>query len=475
MEHRFDAFVIFAEMRTGSNFLEENLNDYAALSCLGELFNPHFIGHDGVKSAHGVSLAQREGDPLALLRIVKSGAPRLCGFRFFHDHDPRVLKAILPDPGIAKIILTRNPLDAFVSRQIARETGQWRLGDGSRAKTATVALNTAEFLTHLDQITAFQRQLLHALQTSGQTAYYIHYDDLNDVDVLNGLTRFLGVDEPKKNVSRKTKVQNPRPLQEKIANFSEVEAALADRDWLALSRTPNFEPRRGRAVPSFVAGAAAPLIFQPVPSGPNHRVEAWMAALDGVEEDALRRGFFQKSLRQWKRRHTHHRSFTMLPHPVERLHRVFARHILPADGPNVFKKIRAVLHRHYDVSLPNEGQHDAHDPDAQRSRLLAFAKFVKKNLSGQTSIRVDEAWASQGEVLRGMAEMQLPDMILREHDAQRGLAYLAEEIGRSAPPINPGVDNAPVPLLDYYDERVEAAVRDAYQRDYMMFGFARWQ
>lgn len=41
---RFDSFVMFAEMRTGSNFLEANLNAMPGVTCHGEMFNPHFIG-----------------------------------------------------------------------------------------------------------------------------------------------------------------------------------------------------------------------------------------------------------------------------------------------------------------------------------------------------------------------------------------------------------------------------------------------
>ena len=36
----FTSFVMFAGMRTGSNFLEANLNALPGVSCLGEVFNP---------------------------------------------------------------------------------------------------------------------------------------------------------------------------------------------------------------------------------------------------------------------------------------------------------------------------------------------------------------------------------------------------------------------------------------------------
>ena len=54
MSDRFDSFVVFAEMRTGSNFLEANLNAIDGLSCLGEVFNPHFIGYPNAEDVLGI-------------------------------------------------------------------------------------------------------------------------------------------------------------------------------------------------------------------------------------------------------------------------------------------------------------------------------------------------------------------------------------------------------------------------------------
>ena len=41
---RFTSFIVLAGMRTGSNFLEANLNQFPDLKSYGELFNPHFVG-----------------------------------------------------------------------------------------------------------------------------------------------------------------------------------------------------------------------------------------------------------------------------------------------------------------------------------------------------------------------------------------------------------------------------------------------
>ena len=65
-------------------------------------------------------------------------------------------------------------------------------------------------------------------------------------------------------------------------------------DQFNLTRTPNFEPRRGPAVPSYVAAANAPLLYMPIRSGPEQEVQRWLAALDGVGVDGLQSGFNQK-------------------------------------------------------------------------------------------------------------------------------------------------------------------------------------
>lgn len=101
----FDSFVVFAEMRTGSNFLEANLNALEGVTCHGEAFNPHFISYPSRKTTLGLSADQRDADPQALLDAV-SAADGLNGFRFFSDHDMRVFDPILKDRRCAKIVLT---------------------------------------------------------------------------------------------------------------------------------------------------------------------------------------------------------------------------------------------------------------------------------------------------------------------------------------------------------------------------------
>ena len=474
---RFDTFVVLAEMRTGSNFLEANLNDLAGVRCLGELYNPAFIGHPKTEDVLGVTLDAREADPVALLNLLSEQSD-LCGFRYFHNHDPRVLAPCLNDARCAKIILTRNPVDSFVSWKTAQATGQWKLTNATHAKSNKITFEPEAFSAHLEDLQAFQIRVLRALQITGQTAFYITYDDLRDLDVINGLAAYLDIDGRLSQLNRKLKKQNPEPLEERVANFAQMQDALSKLDRFDLDRTPHFEPRRGPAIPSYVAASKSPLIYMPLQSGPGSAVLQWLADIDGVGTSQLQAKFSQKTLRQWQRATTGHRSFTVLRHPLARAHAAFCDRILQ-DGPGGFHEIRANLRRVHKLPIPAEGPNlnkaSGYDVAAHRTGFLSFLAFLRNNLSGQTAIRVDPSWAGQLTCLQGMAQFMLPDVILREATLHEGLAVLADDIG---------VKNQPAPtdpahphegwLAAIYDAEIERAARDAYQRDYDVFGFDAW-
>ena len=478
MTDRFDYFVVFAEMRTGSNFLEANLNAFGGITCHGEAFNPHFIGYPNVDNILGVTQAMREGDPARLIDTIKTQEGVLGGFRFFHDHDARAMDIALADPRCAKIILTRNPVDSYVSWKIAQATGQWKLTDARRRKDGKAEFDRDEFEHHLAKLQGFQVALLNTLQCSGQTAFYVAYEDLQSVEVMNGLAKYLGVNEALDSLDKKLKKQNPSPISDKVENFDAMEEALARLDTFNLTRTPNFEPRRGPVVPSYVACAQSPLLYMPVRGGPEAEVTAWMAALDGAGEGELLTKFNQKGLRQWKRAHTGHRSFTVLRHPAARAHHAFCTHIL-SSGEAAYADIRKTLRKLYKLPIPGQGPvekpDDSYDRRAHREAFIAFLDFLKANLAGQTGVRIDSTWASAANTVQGLGTFAFPDFILREDEMEAYLPAIAHQVGRSdAPDPSAAPQDAPFALGDIYDAEIEARVADIYQRDYMMFGFGPW-
>ncbi|MGA9252005.1 MAG: nodulation protein NodH [Roseobacter sp.] len=473
MTDRFDSFVVFAEMRTGSNFLEVNLNAFEGVACHGEAFNPHFIGYPNSAPILGVSLKQRDRDPNALLDAV-SAAPGLNGFRYFHDHDPRIFERMIADTRCAKVILTRDPLESYVSWKIAQATGQWKLTDMKRRKDAKAVFDPVDYADHVGGLRAFQNDLSRRLQVSGQAPFRLTYDDLQSLDVINGLAAFLGVSARLEKLDSSLKVQNPASLASKVINADEMAAALIARERRDLDDTPDFEPRRFANVPSYVAGDQAPLLFMPLRGGPTEQVTAWLASVEGVGPDKLQRKMSQKDLRQWKRAHKGHRSFTVLRHPVARAHHAFCNHIL-GNGPQVYNGIRQTLIRRYKLPLSPNGPDETYTLDDHRAAFSAFLSFLKPNLNGQTAIRVDAAWCTQAQALQGFGTLVPPDFVLREADLARDLDILARTVGCVPCDLPPGKGDVPFTLDETYTDDIETLTASAYQRDYMAFGFDRWR
>ena len=472
MSTNFDYFVVLAGMRTGSNLLEEQLAAMPGVQSHGELFNPHFFGKPDTKSLWGLSMEARDSDPVRVIGAMRKAGPGLHGFRLFYDHDARAINEVLRDPKAAKIILTRRPIDSYVSLKIARKTGQWWLGDMTSARAAKVPFETQEYADFLNDLSDFQTRINHTLQTTGQTAFHIGYEDLSDDDVLAGLGRFIGSDGPPDPEKVNAKVQNPTPVMARLTNPKVAEEALRSLSTPDLGRIQVYEPDRGPGLRFFRVCQNAPLLYMPIRGAGLDPVPDWMRQVD--PEGEIEAGMTQKDLRRWKRQHAGHRSFTVLRHPLPRAHDAFCRFVLPHDVEN-YISIRTALIQQYGLSLPAEWSADDWDIERHRDAFLGFLGFLKGNLGGQTALRVDNTWATQTMLLHAIGQFAVPDQVVREDSMTRALSRLSSEVGLTAPDISGRFDvTAPFHLKEIVTPDIEAAAEAAYRRDFVMFGFERW-
>ncbi|PWJ21780.1 nodulation protein NodH [Jannaschia seohaensis] len=458
-ERRFDAFVLFAEMRTGSNHLEASLNALSDVTGYGELFNPVFIGAHNREALFGIDLAARDADPMALLAAIRRETPGLPGFRYFHDHDPRVLEPVLTDPRIAKVILTRNPLDAYVSLAIARETGQWRLTNPKMAKAAKVRFDGAAFDRLIARHAAFRDRVTGALQRSGQTAFWIDYEQIGDLEVLNGLAAFLGSADRLGELPGKLKRQNPGTVEEKVENPEEMRAHLGRLDPFLARRPASPDPASPPELSRLTAAAESPLIHVALPGGPGAAVADWLTALDGApaQTDLTPREF-----RRWLRGAKGLSSFCVLRHPLDRAHAAW-RQVLAAKGREA-NTVRRVLANQHGVALPEAED----DPEGFAGFLRALAAVR----GGQSALSVAPDWDGQAELLAGMTPVLIPMRLLREREAQAALDAMAQAAGRMPQPFAALRREALAAI--YRPEHDDLAVA-AYRRDYRQFGFRRWK
>ncbi|WP_347138088.1 hypothetical protein [Paracoccus sp. SSK6] len=461
MTQGFRSFVIFAGMRTGSNLLEATLNAVKGVTCFGEAFNPYMMGWPDKDEMLGVSRAEREADPLPLLAKLTDRPGHLAGFRYFHDHDPRVLDPIIGDRACAKIFLSRNPLDSYVSTRLAWETNQWKLNESETPIPARITYDGEEFRRMLSAADEFRLRVVNRLQATGQAAFHLDYDDLRDAEVMTGLLHWLGrTDLERVEPGRDQVPQNPQELAQKVANFDAMQDDLREMDPFLLHRVPVFEPRRGPAVPSFMAAdAGRGLLFMPVKGGPEQAIRKWLGRLGPVEGS-----FTQSTLRQWKRARPGHRSFAVLRHPLLRAWEAFD-HLLTRGNPEQ----REVLRRLHRVALPPEDGWAGLSGDARVAVFADFLAFLRRNLNGQTSLPTPPIWASQTEVLSGFARFVTPDMVVREDRLAEDLEHLTRAAGIKDAKLD-GVKPASVPDA-LRDPKLAEAAQAAYLRDYITFGF----
>ncbi len=126
-------FVILAVPRTGSNLLCTLLNSHPQILCHHEVFNPQGVFTALDYRGHGLaveSLQQRDHDPLGFLdRVWQTGQTTTCvGFKWTRGQNQDVLKSVVEDTGVKKIVLRRrNRIKTYVSERIAQETQQWEV------------------------------------------------------------------------------------------------------------------------------------------------------------------------------------------------------------------------------------------------------------------------------------------------------------------------------------------------------------
>lgn len=463
----FTYFVVLAEMRTGSNLLESCLNEFDGVACHGEAFNPHFISYPKAGTLFGYDKAARDDAPMAVLGCFAQ-QDGLAGFRYFHDHDPRVLDTFMRDPNCAKIILTRNPLESYVSLKIAQSTQQWRLGDVTQRKAAQVVFDPAAFETHVSTLQAFQCKLQHLLQTTGQTAFYIAYEDIKELDVLNGLAQWLGVEARIDALPRKFKRQNPESLDEKLLNPEAVTEGIARLDRFNLTRSPNFEPPHPPILWAYRACRSVPLVYAPIPGCSERAIFRWMAQIDGADIDALLSNFTKEAWRDWQRSNGQRMAFTVLRHPLKRAHDVFVDQVLLGNRVNV----RAFIERVRGLELPSDkAQFAQFDLDQHRSGFLGFLQFVQANLNGQTALQTRPIWTSQSRLIEGIVSQCPLHRLIREDHLSEELPAMGSALGCNLPAFEPARARGPLDLATIYDSDVELAGRAAYGRDYEMLGF----
>lgn len=491
---KFKYFAILGSMRSGSNLLEQSLNQYSDINCYGEFFNPAFVGGPKKAETLGFSLKAREADPFALINTMIADNPKcIAGFRLFNGHDPRVVDKVLLDKDCAKIILRRNPLESYISLKIAQKTDQWLLHDAHQRKSGKVVFDADEYKAYRENLDVYYTHIRTNLQENGQAGFWLRYPEQKDVKILNGVSEFLGAESRLKSIKEKIRRQNPEPLQDKVENYTEMQAVLGSE-----VRTETTSGTQMRAnIPRMITTIDNPILFAPIPGGPNEEILRWMNALDnGVAPDALyidavsdgkllHTGHNQRTLFEWMDSNPTVATITASRHPIPRAYDAFMAKIF-LSGANTYDMIRKQLVNNFDILLPdaaitaNPDQHDlaeaGYSLKQHRAAFHGFLKFLNANLSGQTSIRIDGLWALQTTFISGFNTSVPISLILKEGALDSGFRFIGSKFDLKNPTLGPPIKPDHIFTLDeIYTRQTENLARKVYRNDYTKLGYDDYQ
>lgn len=498
MSGRYKYFAIFGTMRSGSNLLEQSLNQYASITCHGELFNPSFIGHPKSTEFLGFDFQEREKSPVSLIKaMINDAGDNIAGFRVFHDHDQRTAQIALQDPKCAKIVLQRDVLQSFISLEIALKTDQWLLHDAPDRRGGKIHFNPCEFKKYREKQEVYYANIRETLQKSGQTAFWLHYPEQRNVEVLNGIAMFLGTDEVLKTAKETIRRQNPGSLRYKVENYDEMQTALSSWSEEGTILATGFDPLRRANIPRMVSCISQPILFVPVPGGPNEEVLRWMNTIDDgapqtdgfssavIDGEILHTGHNQRTLFEWMSPNPDLVSMTAVRHPLARAYDAFMSKIFPT-GEGTYAVIREQLVNYFGVALPDPEfmetatrsalESEGYSIGQHRAAFHAFLRFLKDNLSGQTSIRKDGLWDSQMSFVTGFNTAVPISIIAKEGQMDASFKYIESVLDLPAPNIGAPIQPDHMFQLDeIYTRQTENLARKAYTMDYSRFGFADYQ
>ncbi|MEM8753519.1 MAG: nodulation protein NodH, partial [Pseudomonadota bacterium] len=257
-------FAILGAMRTGSNLLERTLAGCEGLVALGELFNPAFLGRPGRTEGFGATLAERDRDPIGFLEKAIAAHPGdVPGFRLFGGHDPRVIDHVARDPDCARIVLTRDPLQSFLSLAIARETGQWMLGARENRRLAKVAFDGAAFEAYRGRLEDHYGRIRRATRAAGLTAFDIDYEELGELPIVAGAARHAGARAAMTRLDHPIARQNPPDPAHKVTNPEALAPYLAGPS--PARAGPAAPPPRFEARDELRVAPGAGALYAPLP------------------------------------------------------------------------------------------------------------------------------------------------------------------------------------------------------------------
>jgi hypothetical protein len=224
-------FVIATHPRTGSNWLCGVLNSHPEILCHYEVLHPQAVYYALTypETRFRPTVDERDADPRRFVDdlFARDFGHTAVGLKLMYGHAPELSGELLRDPSVRKIVLRRESrVRVFLSAKRAIRAGRFTQVsyDG-----IPIELDPAEllgFCRAYDEHFAWIDE-----QVAGQDVLRLSYERLFDAGTVAGVLGSLGVTPVDESSLRALhRRQSFDSLPEAIANFEELERALAGTD-----------------------------------------------------------------------------------------------------------------------------------------------------------------------------------------------------------------------------------------------------
>ena len=234
-------FIILTQARSGSYHLADLLNSAPDITCFGEIFKQNafelpkprldFLG------LTNRDMAARDADPMAILNRLRKQVQsegQIFGFKDFlyNLRRAKIYGQIAKNDKWKKIILLRNPVERYISRTRAKDTGIYvvKQQDSFTAQVLEkpIRFDPDDFNAFWANNTAFLQAVEALKQTASPDAIFTaHYDRLSDPAHLAEILAFLGSTSDATQLTSTHLKQYTRPLSDGVENWDEFTAYLA--------------------------------------------------------------------------------------------------------------------------------------------------------------------------------------------------------------------------------------------------------
>jgi hypothetical protein len=230
------AFIILTQARSGSYHLAALLNSAPDITCFGEIFKENALELPKAQldqlGLTNRDMAARDADGMALLNRLRKPIEtegQIFGFKdfLFNLRRAKIFGKIAHSTGWKKIVLLRNPLERYVSRIRAAETGIFvvKQGDSHAPDRLHQPIRFApeSFEPFLQAHTRFVETAETLREKHGEGAvFFAQYERLSEPAHLQAILAFLGSDARAEALTSAHVKQFEQPLAQGVENWDEL-------------------------------------------------------------------------------------------------------------------------------------------------------------------------------------------------------------------------------------------------------------